>query len=87
LPSTFNAAILATAKARRLRSQGGLNAYIEFNTCEFLNDKPGFAEYGKWLRQDPGFPDTIFSGKVFPTPGFEVSVQPPPERGHLALNL
>ncbi len=45
---------------------------IEFNTCEYLNDQEGFAEFGKWLRQDPGFPDTIFSGTVTPTPGFEI---------------
>lgn len=45
---------------------------IEFNTCEYLNDQKGFAEYGKWQRQDPGFPDTIFLGSVIPTPGFEI---------------
>lgn len=45
---------------------------IEFNTCEYLNDQEGFAEFGKWERQDPGFPDTIFSGSVTPTPGFEI---------------
>lgn len=45
---------------------------IEFNTCEYLNDQEGFAESGKWQRQDPGFPDTIFAGNVTPTPGFEI---------------
>lgn len=45
---------------------------IEFNTCEYLNDQKGFAAYGKWRRQDPGFPDTIFSGSISPTPGFEI---------------
>lgn len=45
---------------------------IEFNTCEYLNDQTGFAEFGKWQRQDPGFPDTIFAGSVSPTPGFEI---------------
>jgi hypothetical protein len=45
---------------------------IEFNTCEYLNDKPEFAGFGKWKRQDPGFPDTIFEGVVVPTPGFEI---------------
>ncbi len=45
---------------------------IEFNTCEYLNDQAGFAEFGKWQRQDPGFPDTIFAGTVSPTPGFEI---------------
>ena len=45
---------------------------IEFNTCEYLNDQKGFADFGKWQRQDPGFPDTIFAGSVKPTPGFEI---------------
>lgn len=45
---------------------------IEFNSCEYLNDQEGFGEFGKWQRQDPGFPDTIFAGTVTPTPGFEI---------------
>jgi hypothetical protein len=45
---------------------------IEFNTCEYLNAQPGFAAFGKWQRQDPGFPDTVFVGDVSPTPGFEI---------------
>jgi len=45
---------------------------IEFNTCEYLNDQEGFAAFGKWQRQDPGFPDTVFAGSVTPTPGFEI---------------
>lgn len=45
---------------------------IEFNTCEYLNAQEGFADFGRWQRQDPGFPDTIFSGTVSPTPGFEI---------------
>ena len=45
---------------------------IEFNTCEYLNDQEGFAEFGRWRRQDPGFPDTVFDGLVTPTPGFEI---------------
>jgi hypothetical protein len=45
---------------------------IEFNTCEYLNQQEGFAKYGRWQRQDPGFPDTIFAGSVSPTPGFEI---------------
>jgi hypothetical protein len=45
---------------------------IEFNSCEYLNDQEGFAEFGQWQRQDPGFPDTIFVGNVTPTPGFEI---------------
>lgn len=45
---------------------------IEFNTCEYLNEFPEFREWGHWHRQDPGFPDTVFLGKVQPTPGFEI---------------
>ncbi|MEO5623462.1 MAG: hypothetical protein ABIO74_11945 [Dokdonella sp.] len=45
---------------------------IEFNTCEYLNEFPEFEGWGHWRRQDPGFPDTIFAGKVAPTPGFEI---------------
>lgn len=46
---------------------------IEFNSCEYLNDQEGFAGFGKWQRQDPGFPDAIFvSDSVTPTPGFEI---------------
>jgi hypothetical protein len=45
---------------------------IEFNTVEFLNQKKEFLEHGKWVRQDPGFPDTVFQGNVSPTPGFEI---------------
>ncbi len=45
---------------------------IEFNTCEYLNDQEGFGNFGRWQRQDPGFPDTIFSGSISPTPGFEI---------------
>jgi hypothetical protein len=50
-----------------------LGNLIEFNTVEFLNDQPDFHELGKWQRQDPGFPDTIFVGPtITPTPGFEI---------------
>lgn len=45
---------------------------IEFNTVEFLNDQEEFSLFGVWRRQDPGFPDTIFSGSIQPTPGLEI---------------
>lgn len=45
---------------------------IEFNTVEYLNDQPAFIGLGRWRRQDPGFPDTVFDGGVTPTPGFEI---------------
>lgn len=49
-----------------------LGNLIEFNTCEYLSDKPEFEKIGKWVRQDPGFPDAIFQGDITPTPGFEI---------------
>ena len=49
-----------------------LGNLIEFNTCEYLSDKPEFKDIGKWRRQDPGFPDAIFDGNIHPTPGFEI---------------
>jgi hypothetical protein len=49
-----------------------LGNLIEFNTCEYLSDKPEFKDIGKWIRQDPGFPDAVFEGKIHPKPGFEI---------------
>lgn len=49
-----------------------LGNLIEFNTVELLNERDEFQPFGRWLRQDPGFPDTIFQGLVQPVPGFEI---------------
>lgn len=50
-----------------------LGNLIEFNTVEFLNAQPEYEGLGRWQRQDPGFPDTVFIGpEVTPTPGFEI---------------
>jgi len=49
-----------------------LGNLIEFNSVEFLNDQADFQGIGKWVRQDPGFPDTIFIGPYIPAPGFEI---------------
>jgi hypothetical protein len=49
-----------------------LGNLIEFNTVELLNDQAEFKALGNWVRQDPGFPDTIFTGGVVPVPGFEI---------------
>jgi len=49
-----------------------LGNLIEFNTCEYLSDKPEFKDTGKWRRQDPGFPDAVFDSTITPTPGFEI---------------
>lgn len=45
---------------------------LEFNTVDFLNSKNDFKKLGRWKRQDPGFPDTVFEGSIQPTPGFEI---------------
>lgn len=49
-----------------------LGNLIEFNTVEFLNKIEEYKSLGKWRRQDPGFPDTIFDGCITPKPGFEI---------------
>lgn len=49
-----------------------LGNLIEFHAVELLNAQTEFRPFGKWIRQDPGFPDTIFQGTVDPTPGFEI---------------
>lgn len=48
-----------------------LGNLIEFSTVEYLNEREEFEGHGKWARQDPGFPDTVFQG-VEPVPGFEI---------------
>jgi hypothetical protein len=45
---------------------------IEINAVEVLNAGPEFRPYGKWVRQDPDFPDTILKGSISPVPGFEI---------------
>src|SRR2546422_728240 len=45
---------------------------IEFNTTAMLNQRPEFRPFGRWIRQDPDFPDVVFEGKVAPRPGFEI---------------
>jgi len=45
---------------------------IEYNTVELLNEIEAFKPHGLWVRQDPGFPDTVFQGSITPTPGFEI---------------
>ncbi len=69
-PTSTEAAINLTKIVSKLSPLVG--NLIEFNIVEFLNDYQELKKLGKWKRQDPGFPDTIFEGKVSPTPGFEV---------------
>lgn len=49
-----------------------LGNQIEFNAVEYLNSQSEFKPYGRWFRQDPDFPDTIFKGAVLPQPGLEI---------------
>ena len=44
---------------------------IEYDLVSLLNEKVN-RKNGKWIRQDPGFPDTIFKGLITPTPGIEI---------------
>lgn len=69
-PITVNAAVNLSKVISKLSPL--LGNLIEFNTVEFLNKRNEFAQFGKWLRQDPGFPDTVFVGGVQPTPGLEI---------------
>lgn len=69
-PVTVDAAVNLSKVISKLSPLVG--NLIEFNTVEFLNQQNEFAEFGKWQRQDPGFPDTIFVGTVQPTPGLEI---------------
>jgi hypothetical protein len=44
---------------------------IEYGAISYLNEKAAHPN-GRWERQDPGFPDTIFRGNVTPAPGIEI---------------
>jgi hypothetical protein len=39
---------------------------------DFFNSIKELSGIGKWKRQDPGFPDTIFESAITPNPGFEM---------------
>ncbi|MEG5163269.1 hypothetical protein QUB37_23060 [Microcoleus sp. AT3-A2] len=69
-PVTVDAAVNLSKVISKLSPLVG--NLIEFNTVECLNQQNEFAEFGKWYRQDLGFPDTIFLGIVQPTPGLEI---------------
>lgn len=45
---------------------------IEMRTVTLLNEIADFSGLGKWVRQDPDFPDALFVGQVEPKPGFEI---------------
>lgn len=44
---------------------------IELSVVDLLNDG-AFAKFGKWVRQDPDFPDALFVGSIDPAPGLEI---------------
>jgi len=44
---------------------------IEYQVCTELN-KLDWDNLGEWVRQDPGFPDTIFKSEITPQPGIEI---------------
>lgn len=44
---------------------------IEISSVNILNNS-NWNGLGKWIRQDPGFPDTLFYGCVDPAPGIEI---------------
>lgn len=49
-----------------------LGNMIEFSTVDILNQHD-WEDEGVWIRQDPGFPDTLFtSDTVVPNPGIEI---------------
>ena len=45
---------------------------IEYRAVEFLDATPEYRPFGAWIRQDPGFPDAVFSGSISPSPGIEI---------------
>lgn len=45
---------------------------LEYSLVTYLNTIDDFKTYGKWIRQDPGFPDTFFVGNIDPKPGIEI---------------
>lgn len=45
---------------------------LEYSIVNYLNTVDDFMKYGKWVRQDPGFPDTLFIGSIKPKPGIEI---------------
>lgn len=49
-----------------------LGNMIEFSTVDLLNQH-NWNTKGKWIRQDPGFPDALFaSNTIKPNPGIEI---------------
>ena len=51
-----------------------LGNMIEYSIVKFLNENKKWSGLGKWLRQDPGFPDAVFvdQKEKGPLPGIEI---------------
>lgn len=45
---------------------------LEYSIILHLNKKTEWKDVGDWIRQDPGFPDALFVGKIDPKPGIEI---------------
>lgn len=45
---------------------------IEQRVVELLNAQSSLTALGKWVRQDPDFPDAVFVGSIEPWPGIEI---------------
>lgn len=45
---------------------------LEFAVVSSLNQYPNWPRNGHWVRQDPGFPDTLFLSDIHPAPGIEI---------------
>jgi hypothetical protein len=69
-PKTIEAAINLSKIISKLSPLVG--NLIEFDIVEYLNKHELLNKIGKWKRQDPGFPDTVFISDIQPTPGFEI---------------
>lgn len=69
-PQSPEAALYLLKTISKLSPQ--LGNHIEFSTAETLNNLKDFGPYGRWIRQDPGFPDIVFQGNIAPEPGLEI---------------
>ena len=67
--SSEEAANLAKIVSKLSPLMGNL---IEFKVAEYLNSSGLVNCEGRWVRQDPGFPDIILDGSLQPAPGLEI---------------
>ena len=45
---------------------------LEYQIIQHLNSQKSDEQKGKWIRQDPGFPDATFQSSLYPAPGIEI---------------